>query len=300
MSPNEYPNSESEWTAVFTGVSREWMNQCAGMILSVTPSAVHLLRIETHPMNQIWAWLVFLHSSEVLEFTLKNKVYKRRFLQGCHEEPFLDPQRTIHWRDIRPSMVTHTRNLCSAFNPSKVHTHSSEHTHTRSSGQPFMLRRPGSSWGFGALLKGLTSVVVLRVERVLHIHSPHLQFLPARDSNSQPFDYESDSLTIRPRLPTTVQWTVLKWTILVKRIIAVLYGLSPTVRHACDFADYLQDITIIEWKLIICMHFVCASLQIQAQEEAKEKLFRYLCAVFYALRDTFYTTEKEIRCVSLY
>ncbi len=31
--------------------------------------------------------------------------------------------------DIRPSMVTHTRNLCSAFDPSKVHTHSSEHTH---------------------------------------------------------------------------------------------------------------------------------------------------------------------------
>ncbi len=27
-------------------------------------------------------------------------------------------------------MVTHTWNLCSAFNPSKVHTHSSEHTHT--------------------------------------------------------------------------------------------------------------------------------------------------------------------------
>ncbi len=33
------------------------------------------------------------------------------------------------WRDIWPSMVTHTRNLCSAFNPSKVHIHSSEHTH---------------------------------------------------------------------------------------------------------------------------------------------------------------------------
>ncbi len=27
-------------------------------------------------------------------------------------------------------MMTHTRNLCSAFIPSKVHTHSSEHTHT--------------------------------------------------------------------------------------------------------------------------------------------------------------------------
>ncbi len=91
-----------------------------------------------------------------------------------------------------PSMATHTLNLCSAFNPSKcthtpwthththtavnththtavnTHTHTAvnthTHTHTRSSGQP-MLRRPGSSRGFGALLKGLTSVVVLRLER---------------------------------------------------------------------------------------------------------------------------------------
>ncbi len=53
-----------------------------------------------------------------------------------------------------------------------VHTHTSW-THTRSSGQPFMLRCPGSSWGLGALLKG-TSVVVLRVERALYIHSPLL------------------------------------------------------------------------------------------------------------------------------
>ncbi len=79
-------------------------------------------------------------------------------------------------RDIRPSMVTHTRNLCYANNPSKcthtavnTHTHT-VNTHTRSSGQPFMLWRPGSNWGFGALLKS-TSVVVLRVERELYIHS---------------------------------------------------------------------------------------------------------------------------------
>ncbi len=37
---------------------------------------------------------------------------------------------------------------------------------------------------------------------MLYILSPHLQFLLARDSNSQPLDYESDSLTIRPRLPS--------------------------------------------------------------------------------------------------
>ncbi len=68
-----------------------------------------------------------------------------------------------------PSIVTHALNLCSAFNPSKcTHTAvSSEQTqtHTRSSRQPFMLQRSGSSWVFGAMLKVLTSVVVLRVER---------------------------------------------------------------------------------------------------------------------------------------
>ncbi len=46
--------------------------------------------------------------------------------------------------------------------PPKVHTHSSEHTHTHTVNthpeQSFM--QLGSSWGFGALLKG-TSVVVL-------------------------------------------------------------------------------------------------------------------------------------------
>ncbi len=74
-------------------------------------------------------------------------------------------------------------NLCSAFNPFKC-THTVVNTHTvnthrggRSRGQP-MLRRPGSSWGFGALLKGLTLVVVLKVERKLVIHSLHQQFLP--------------------------------------------------------------------------------------------------------------------------
>ncbi len=113
---------------------------------------------------------------------------------------YLTHEHKISWHDIRPSMVTHTRNSCSAFTqPKCTHTHTLW-THIRSSEQPFMLQRPGSSWGFGALLKG-TSVVVLRVERALYIHSPHLQSLPARDSNSQPLGYESDSLTIRPRLP---------------------------------------------------------------------------------------------------
>ncbi len=96
-----------------------------------------------------------------------------------------------------PSMVTHTRNLSSAFNPSKC-TLTAVNTHLEQ--WAAILRRPGSSWGIGALLKGLTSVVVLKVERALVIHSPHRQSLP--ESNRQPLGYKSNSLTIRPRLPS--------------------------------------------------------------------------------------------------
>ncbi len=70
-------------------------------------------------------------------------------------------------------------------------------THTQSSGQPFVLRCPGSSWGFSALLQG-TSSWYWGWRECSTFTSPH-QFLPAWDSNSQPLDYESDSLIIRPR-----------------------------------------------------------------------------------------------------
>ncbi len=78
--------------------------------------------------------------------------------------------------------------------------HTQQWTHTWSSGQP-MLWRPGSSWGFGALLKGLTSVVVLKVERALDIHSPHQQSLPDLRLEPTTFGLQVDSLSIRPRLP---------------------------------------------------------------------------------------------------
>ncbi len=41
-------------------------------------------------------------------------------------------------------MVTHTWNLCSAFNPSKVHTHSSEHTHTHTHTHTHSEHTPGA------------------------------------------------------------------------------------------------------------------------------------------------------------
>ncbi len=87
------------------------------------------------------------------------------------------------------------------FYPSKC-THSSEHTHTHCE------HTPGAVGSCGALGAVGGSVPCLRAphrgiegrERA-RIHSPHRQSLPDRDSNSQPFDYESESLTITPQLP---------------------------------------------------------------------------------------------------
>ncbi len=58
-----------------------------------------------------------------------------------------ETERRIESYVICDGMVTHTRNLCSAFNQSKMRTHT-PWTHTRSSGQPFTV--PGSQlrrWG---------------------------------------------------------------------------------------------------------------------------------------------------------
>ncbi len=53
--------------------------------------------------------------------------------------------------------ATHTWNSWSVFTHPSAHTQQWTHTpwtHTRSSGQPLMLRGPGNSYGFGVLLKG--------------------------------------------------------------------------------------------------------------------------------------------------
>ncbi len=46
--------------------------------------------------------------------------------------------------------------------------------HTLGAGQP-ILQRPGSSWGFGALLKGLTSVVDNSCRSEIRTHNLGLQ-----------------------------------------------------------------------------------------------------------------------------
>ncbi len=69
-------------------------------------------------------------------------------------------------------------NLCSAINPSKVHTHSSEHTHTPGAvGSHLRCGSPGSSWRFGGLAQGHLSHSIEGGESAVH-SLPHLQSLP--------------------------------------------------------------------------------------------------------------------------
>ncbi len=92
--------------------------------------------------------------------------------------PHLEQWTHTHNTHTPGAVDTHTH----THTPGAVDTHT--HTHTWSSGQS-TLRRPGSSWGFGALLKGLTSVVDNS----------------CRSREPTTSDYKSSALSIRPRLP---------------------------------------------------------------------------------------------------
>ncbi len=131
-------------------------------------------------------------------------------------------------------MVTHTWNLCSAFIPFKVHTHSSEHTHRehtpRAVGSHLCCGARGAvggcsrapqSWYWGWRERctftpptynscRTCSVPCSRAPQAWYwgwrerctFNPPTYNSCRTWDSNSQPLGYESNSLTIRPRLPT--------------------------------------------------------------------------------------------------
>ncbi len=74
------------------------------------------------------------------------------------------------WHDKRPSMVTHTQNLCSAFNPSKVHTHTAVNTYTEQ-WTAIYAAAPGEQFGVRCLAQGHLSRGI-EVDRALDIRSP--------------------------------------------------------------------------------------------------------------------------------
>ncbi len=110
---------------------------------------------------------------------------------------------TQQWTHTHPEQWTHTQS--SEHTPRAVNTHPEQWTHTVNT-HPEQWAAvyavvPGEQLWVRCLAQGHLRRGIEGGERVLYIHSLHLQVLPAWDSNSQPFDYESDSLTIMPRLP---------------------------------------------------------------------------------------------------
>ncbi len=103
--------------------------------------------------------------------------------------------------------VTHTWNLWSAFNPHTVHTHSIEHTHTVNTHPEqwaaIYVTAPGEQLGVRCLVQGshLSRGIEGGERQCFTLTPPTYNSCRTWDSNSQPLGYESDSLTIRPRLP---------------------------------------------------------------------------------------------------
>uniref|UniRef100_A0A8C2ISA5 RNA binding protein fox-1 homolog 3-like n=1 Tax=Cyprinus carpio TaxID=7962 RepID=A0A8C2ISA5_CYPCA len=78
--------------------------------------------------------------------------------------------------DIQPSMVTHTWNSCSAFNPAKVHTHTSEYTHTVNTHPEqcaaIYAAAPGEQLGVQCLAQGHLNRGIEGGERTVHSLPP--------------------------------------------------------------------------------------------------------------------------------
>ncbi len=123
------------------------------------------------------------------------------------------------------------------FNPSYVHTYSSEHPHTAVNTHPeqwtaIYAAAPREQLGVRCpwhLSRGIEG----GVEIALVIHSPHLQSLPDLRLEPATLGYESDSLKVRPRLPTikagmvNLLWTVnLLFNFLINRFSYFFFSIS--------------------------------------------------------------------------
>ncbi len=89
--------------------------------------------------------------------------------------------------------------ICPLHLTIQVHTHSSEHTHLEQ--WAAILRRPGSSWGIGPCSRVSPQSWYWRWESTCYSLPPPT--IPAGPGNrTGPLGYKSNSLTIRPRLPS--------------------------------------------------------------------------------------------------
>ncbi len=89
-------------------------------------------------------------------------------LGHLHRSPWFTDIHKWKWRDIRPSMVTHTLNSCSAFTHPKC-THTAVYTHTRSS---WHSAAPGEELGVRCLAQGHLSRGIEGGESAVHSLPP--------------------------------------------------------------------------------------------------------------------------------
>ncbi len=159
--------------------------------------------VNTHPEQCTHTHTVNTHLEQctrtaVNTHTVNTHTWSSAHTQQCTHTHTVNthPEQCTHTVNTHPEQCTHTHTHTHTHTL-WTHTRSSAHTqctHTWSSGSS-----AGEQLGVRCLAQGHL-VVVLKVESALDIHSPHRQSLPDRDSNPQPLDYESGSLTIRPRL----------------------------------------------------------------------------------------------------
>ncbi len=143
--------------------------------------------VEAHVRAQI------LKVSEMVCFCLVLSVHLNRIkMQFTH---FIKGKGSGVW----PSMVTHTRNLCSAFNPSKcIHTVVNIHLEQWAANAA----APREQLGVQCLAQGSHLSRGIEKWRECWLFTPPTDN-PCQtwDSNPRPSGYKSDSLSIRPRLP---------------------------------------------------------------------------------------------------
>ncbi len=111
----------------------------------------------------------------------------------------------MKWREVWPSIVTHTRNLCSAFNPSKyTHTVVNTHTHTHREHTPGAVGSQycGARGAVGGSLpcSRAPQSWYWRWRERCTFTPPTNNSCRTWDSNLRLSGYKSDSLSIRPQL----------------------------------------------------------------------------------------------------
>ncbi len=155
-------------------------------------------------------------------------------------------------RDMWPSMVTHTRILCSAFNPSKcTHTQQwvvNKQTNTHTEQWPAILCCGARGAVGGSVLCSRVSPQSWYWEwRERWLFTPPN---PCRtwDSNPRPLGYKSDSLSIRPRLPPFALFTYLSGlpgTCNRKRHLLALWIWSSLMRISLCSAKHQSCATVV-------------------------------------------------------